>query len=209
MLRRRLRISRLRFINFIQQFLEKGVMKHIQILSLIFLISVFVFPQHYGHKNKSKGNCIQQIDSIKYELTSQEKDGLIYMRLEEKLARDVYLTLGKTYNQKIFVNIPESEQRHMDAVKALLDKYEIADPVIDNEIGAFTNDFFKKLYNDLISKGQISFKDAMLVGKEIEELDIKDLNERIEQTDNPDIKMIYENLRHGSENHLRAFTRHL
>lgn len=46
-------------------------------------------------------------------------------------------------------------------------------------------------------------------GKEIEELDIKDLNERIEQTDNPDIKMIYENLKQGSENHLRAFTRHL
>ena len=42
------------------------------------------------------------------------------MRLEEKLARDVYLTLGETYKQRMFVNIPESEQRHMDAVKALL-----------------------------------------------------------------------------------------
>jgi hypothetical protein len=131
------------------------------------------------------------------------------MRLEEKLARDVYLTLGKTYNQKMFVNIPESEQRHMDAVKVLLDKYEIPDPIVDNEIGAFSNVFFKKLYNDLVVKGQISFKDAMLVGKEIEELDIKDLNERIEQTDNPDIIMIYENLKQGSENHLRAFTKHL
>ena len=131
------------------------------------------------------------------------------MRLEEKLARDVYLTLGKTYNQKTFVKIPESEQRHMDAVKVLLDKYEIADPVADNEIGSFTNVDFTKLYDDLVEKGQTSFKDAMLVGKEIEEMDIKDLVERIEQTDNPDIKSVYENLKRGSENHLRAFTKHL
>jgi hypothetical protein len=138
-----------------------------------------------------------------------EKDGLIYMRLEEKLARDVYLTLGKTYTQKMFVNIPESEQRHMDAVKVLLNKYVITDPITDNEIGSFTNADFKKLYDDLVAKGKTSFRDAMLVGKEIEEMDIKDLNERLEQTDNPDIKSVYENLKRGSENHLKAFTNHL
>jgi hypothetical protein len=109
----------------------------------------------------------------------------------------------------MFVKIPESEQRHMDAVKALLDKYEIADPITDNEIGSFSNTDFKKLYDDLVKSGQTSFKDAMLVGKEIEEMDIKDLTERIEQTDNPDIKSVYENLKRGSENHLRAFTKHL
>ena len=191
-------------------------MKNLLIFFLILLASLTLNAQNCGHKNNSnenckggKGNCVQAIDSVKYDLSSQEKDGLIYMRLEEKLARDVYLTLGKTYNQKMFVNIPESEQRHMDAVKALLDKYEIADPVTDNEIGSFTNADFKKLYDKLVAKGQISFKDAMLVGKEIEEMDIKDLTERIEQTDNPDIKSVYENLKRGSENHLRAFTKHL
>ena len=179
-------------------------------------ISFSIIAQNHGHKNKinedhkdGKGNCIKTIDTIKYDLSSPERDGLIYMRLEEKLARDVYLTLGKTYKQKMFINIPESEQRHMDAVKALLDKYEIPDPVADNEIGAFTNEDFKKLYEDLVVKGQTCFKDAMLVGKEIEEMDIKDLIERIEQTDNPDIKLVYENLKQGSENHLRAFTKHL
>jgi hypothetical protein len=178
-------------------------------VAIIIFVSITITAQHHGNKNKKgNGNCIQAIDSIKYDLSSQEKDGLIYMRMEEKLARDVYLTLGKTYKQKMFVNIPESEQRHMDAVKTLLDKYEIHDPVVDNEIGSFTNTDFKKLYDDLVKKGETSFKDAMLVGKEIEELDIKDLVERIEQTDNPDIKMIYENLKKGSENHLRAFTKY-
>ncbi len=188
------------------------------LLTLILLLSTisFTYAQNQVNKNKSpknckngKGNCVQVIDSIKYDLSAQEKDGLIYMRLEEKLARDVYLTLGKTYKQKMFINIPQSEQRHMDAVKVLLDKYEIADPIKEDEIGSFTNADFKKLYDDLVGKGQVSFKDAMLVGKEIEEMDIKDLVERIEQTDNPDIKAVYENLKQGSENHLRAFSKHI
>lgn len=185
-------------------------------LILILLIAISLSAQQNGQKNKSKGNCkgcksncVQAIDTTMYDLSSVEKEGLVYMRQEEKLARDVYLTLGKTYMQKMFVNIPKSEQIHMDAVKALLDKYKIADPVTDNEIGAFSDPQFKKLYDDLIVKGEISFKDAMLVGKEIEEIDIKDLDERIEQTDNPDITSTYENLKKGSENHLKAFTNHL
>lgn len=191
-------------------------MKILLILSLTLVIHFSLNAQNCGQKNNSnknckggKGNCVQAIDTVKYDLSSAEKDGLIYMRLEEKLARDVYLTLGNTYTQQMFVNIPESEQRHMDAVKTLLDKYEIADPVKDNEIGSFANADFKKLYDDLVKKGQTSFKDAMIVGKEIEEMDIKDLIERIELTDNPDIKAVYENLKQGSENHLKAFTKHL
>jgi len=191
-------------------------MKNLLTFILIILTYFSLNAQNCGHKNKSnenckggKGNCVNSIDSVKYDLSSIEKDGLIYMRLEEKLARDVYLTLGQTYNQKMFVNIPQSEQRHMDAVKILLDKYEIDDPVLQDEIGSFVNLDFKKLFDDLVKKGNSSFNDAMLVGKEIEEMDIKDLVERIEQTDNQDIKSVYENLIRGSENHLKAFSKHL
>jgi len=107
------------------------------------------------------------------------------------------------------IDIKERIQKNVKQFKTLLDKYEIHDPIVDNEIGAFTNDLFKKLYDELVVKGQTSFKDAMLVGKAIEELDIKDLNERLEQTDNPDIISVYANLKQGSENHLKAFTNHL
>lgn len=191
-------------------------MKAINIFLVVIILSNFSYSQACKHNSKSNGNCkdgkrncVEAIDSIKYDLSSHEKDGLIYMRMEEKLAHDVYLTLGKTYKQKMFVNIPRSEQRHMDAIKTLLDKYEIPDPVTNDENGSFSNADFKKLYDDLVKKGQTSFKDAMLVGKEIEEMDIKDLVERIENTDNPDIKAVYENLKRGSENHLRAFTNHM
>ena len=55
-------------------------------------------------------------------LTDKEIQQITYMREEEKLARDVYLTLYELYQAPIFENISESEQRHMDALKVLLEK---------------------------------------------------------------------------------------
>lgn len=49
------------------------------------------------------------------------------MREEEKLARDVYLTFGEKWGLTLFTNIAKSEQTHTDAVKTLLDRYEIKD----------------------------------------------------------------------------------
>ncbi len=62
-------------------------------------------------------------------LSQEEIDDLVYLREEEKLARDVYLHLYNTWGQWIFENIAASEQQHMDAVKTLLDRYGIHDPV--------------------------------------------------------------------------------
>ena len=52
-------------------------------------------------------------------LSDEEVYWLMYMREEEKLARDVYATLYEKWGTRIFNNIRVSEQRHMDAVKAL------------------------------------------------------------------------------------------
>ena len=39
---------------------------------------------------------------------------------EEKLARDVYLTLDAQWNMRIFQNISRAEQQHLGAVASLL-----------------------------------------------------------------------------------------
>lgn len=153
-------------------------------------------------------NPEEVLAKFKYqELSKQETENLIHMRGEEKLARDVYITLYETWSLRPFSNISNSEQRHMDAIKALLKKYNIEDPYVDDTVGVFADPQFTTLYNDLVAKGRNSLVDALTVGATIEDLDIFDLQQAITQTDNDDIKYVYQNLTRGSRNHLRAFTR--
>ena len=142
-------------------------------------------------------------------LSDAEVEGLLYMREEEKLARDVYLTLYEKWGLPVFQNITNSEQTHMDAVKTLLDQYDIEDPVADNDVGVFANPALQKLYDQLVEQGSQSLADALRVGAAIEEIDILDLEQRIAQTDKADIRRVYENLMKGSGNHLRAFASNL
>ncbi|WP_457574030.1 DUF2202 domain-containing protein [Desulfolithobacter sp.] len=143
------------------------------------------------------------------ELSSDEAVGLSKMREEEKLARDVYRVLFEQWNLPIFNNILQSEQRHMDMVKILLDRYELADPVTDVSVGVFTDPQIQELYDALVARGKTSLVDALQVGATIEDLDIKDLQELLARTDNQDIRTVYQNLCKGSRNHLRAFTSQL
>jgi hypothetical protein len=142
-------------------------------------------------------------------LSQVEQTDLLFMREEEKLARDVYLTLYETWRLAVFSNIASSEQSHMDALLKLLRTYRLPDPAAGNAIGEFTNPALQSLYDTLMEKGQLSALDALQVGGIIEETDMRDLAGAIERSDNTDIDATYENLLCGSRNHLRAFARNL
>lgn len=142
-------------------------------------------------------------------ITNEEKEGLLFMREEEKLARDVYITLYEIYGMKVFANISRSESTHMEAIKFYMDTYGIEDPVKDNEVGEFENEELQDLYDQLIEKGKTSLTEALIVGATIEEVDIIDLQEYIDASQNEAIIIMYKNLMKGSRNHLRAFVRNL
>jgi len=142
-------------------------------------------------------------------LSQAEADGLAFMREEEKVARDVYLAFGDQYSLRIFDNIARSENTHMTAVKRMLDRYGVADPVGDNPVGVFENDELQDLYDVLTAQGGTSLADALRVGIAIERKDIADLQSRIAATTHADVKRMYTNLLRGSQNHLRAYTRTL
>lgn len=144
-------------------------------------------------------------------LNQQEKDAILYMREEEKLARDVYDSMYTKWDVNPFGNIRQSEQTHMDRMKSLITSYRLADPVTNNndKHGVFTNTLLQIYYNELVTAGSISLTEALKAGAKIEELDIADLEERIKQTKQPDIISTYTFLKMASENHLRAFVRRL
>ena len=142
------------------------------------------------------------------ELSTEEIQTLTFMREEEKLARDVYLTLNDIWAQPVLANIAKSEQRHMDAMLALLDQYRLADPA-SPEVGIFSNTDLQALYEQLIARGRQSALEALYVGAAIEEIDILDLQRAIAETNHADLQQSYENLLAGSNNHLRAFVRNI
>lgn len=142
-------------------------------------------------------------------LSDQEIANIVYLREEEKLARDVYLVMLDLWQEEIFANISESEQRHMDALARLIDKYNLDDPVTDDSVGAFTNPEFTELFNQLVDAGSASLEAALAVGVQIEELDIADIEQMLTQTDHRDVQNVLENLLAGSYNHLDAFNSQL
>ena len=133
-----------------------------------------------------------------------------WMREEEKLARDVYLTLSERFpGVHQFTNIARSEQRHMDAMRGLLAGADEADPVEDDAVGAFHEPQLGALFEALVAAGERSEVDALRVGAELEELDIADLDRALVGNPDPSAQSVYALLRQGSCNHLNAFTRGL
>lgn len=173
------------------------------------LLSQTIFPhvtyedhQRGEHDNNHEDNSLNSFP--KEDLSDDEIKAILYIREEEKLTRDVYLTLYEKWNLNIFENIANSEQTHMDMVKQLIDRYGLNDPIID-EKGKFTNPELQELYNKLVEKGSKSLEEALKVGATIEEVDIIDIKNYLTKVDNQDIQFVFNNLIKGSQNHLRSF----
>ncbi len=137
-------------------------------------------------------------------LSTVEIADLLFSREEEKVARDVYITLYNTWRHNTFSSISSSEQQHMDTMLKKLTAYKIADPA-QKAVGAFTNQDLQKMYNDLVATGSRSLIDALKVGGTIEEVDIIDLMKHIDHSTHADLDTSYQNLMAGSYNHLRSF----
>ncbi len=163
-------------------------------------------PANPSNPGQNYTNVKEYIFSLPYQnLSAQEIQGLQYMREEEKLAHDVYAYAYDKYGLKIFNNIASSESMHTYMVSVLLEKYNLTDPAKDEPRGVFKNRTLQELYYKLIGRVNQSEEEALIVGANIEELDIVDINHWKAQTDNQDIEYVYSQLINGSANHLRAF----
>ena len=143
-------------------------------------------------------------------LSVAEAQSLAFMREEEQLAHDVYVYSARLWPaQPIFANIADSEATHTAAVKSLLDRYLQPDPLTGLPSGSFSTAESQALYDELVALGSRSLVDALKVGLQIEELDIRDIEVQKLSIDNADILLVYDRLLRGSRNHLRAYMRAL
>jgi len=139
-------------------------------------------------------------------LTEEQKDTLFFIYQEEKVARDVYITLGKIYtDENTFASIQLSEQRHVDSARGLCEKYGVSIEGVDEKsVGNFVLPVLQELYDTCVAEGEKSLLDALKVGELIELTDIDDLEEAAVGMPS-DVVSVYESLKEGSLSHLDAF----
>ncbi|WP_397363012.1 DUF2202 domain-containing protein [Olleya sp. R77988] len=142
-------------------------------------------------------------DTISQTLTEADKNALLFMLEEEKLARDTYQYLDDLWAINQFSNIKLSEQTHMNLVSNLLDYYNVEYNILP--VGEFVNQELQNFYNQFVIDGQVNQSNALQIGATIEDLDIVDLESNLNATTNTSIIEVFENLQCGSRNHLRSF----
>jgi len=88
-------------------------------------------------------------------LNATEAADILYLREEEKLARDTYNYFYGLFGAQVFLNIAGSEQTHMDAVATLIERYGLDDPARPNA-GELTNATLQAMYDRLTAEGSAS-----------------------------------------------------
>jgi hypothetical protein len=138
------------------------------------------------------------------EISPTTAASLVYLKEEEKLARDVYRVLFERWGHATFGKIADAEQRHMDAVTRLITRYALEDaaPV---ESGVFANAALQAFYNESVTAGVESLAKALGVGIIIEEADIASLEAMLKEAVDLPVQRVLTNLLQASRNHLRAF----
>jgi hypothetical protein len=188
-------------------------MKHLKVSAILILLAISPYAMTQCPNYDASTNDLNDLDSekvqiLKNTLSDEEKEAILLMREEEKLARDVYLHLYDIFPLRPFSNISKSEQAHMDAMLYLIDLYGLEDPVKEKAMGEFTNKELQVLYDELVLKGKQSRVDALEVAALIEEVDIIDLQNALSDVGTHDeLNRVYSNLYNASKNHLRAFVR--
>lgn len=178
----------------------KTALYRITALSIVLMAFTLSFTQC------TESNASTEEPEVIASLSDAESSGILFMREEEKLARDVYLYLYELFPLRPFMNISKSEQAHMDAILYLIDTLGLVDPVGDNPPGVFQDEELQSLYDELIERGSESKEEALRVGALIEEVDIIDIQRELdENASHEEVIRVYTNLIRASGNHLRAF----
>ncbi len=139
-------------------------------------------------------------------LTAAQKTDLAAMAEEEKMAHDLYVALAAKYPAVTqFARIAQSETQHLTAVRAMLDRYDIADPTAGKAAGEFASASFQSTYDTLLA-GATTSTAALAAGVTVEKADIADLASATSGlTAAPDVLALYTHLSTASQHHLAAF----
>ncbi len=187
----------------------KNVIKKVTYLFAIITLTIVVNACSDNSEDQFMLFDIKDVEDVQENasILQEDADALLFMLEEEKLARDTYEFLDKTWGLNQFANIKKSEQTHMNAIEDLLKQNKISYTILPE--GVFSNQELQTHYDTFKVEGAKSIIDALQIGATIEDLDIKDLENYVSLTKNSNLISVYQNLICGSRNHLRSFIRGL
>lgn len=139
-------------------------------------------------------------------LSEDQKDMLLFIYEGEKVARDVYITLGEVHkDEDTFALMQFSEQRHMNCTRDLCDTYGVEISQVNEEnVGKFESLVLQTLYDACTEKGEKSLHDALEVGEYIENVEIEDLEQATVGMPS-DVVNVYENIKKRNLRHMDTF----
>lgn len=139
-------------------------------------------------------------------MTEEQKAELAFMAEEELVAHDLYTAFAGMYDAPVFSRVANSESKHLEAVRNLMERYGVTDPTVDHAAGVFSDESLQKLYDELLVQGQASQEGAFEAGRTVEKTDIEGLTAAADgATTAPDAKAVFTRLLEASKHHLTAF----
>lgn len=139
-------------------------------------------------------------------LTKDQKEMLFFIYQGEKVARDIYITLGDIHKEEnTFAFLQFSGQRHFECAKELCAIYGVeASQIEEARVGQFESVVLQTVYDACTEKGKKSIHDALEVAEFIKSNEIKDL-EYASVGMPGHVVSVYENIKKRNQRHLDAF----
>jgi hypothetical protein len=137
-------------------------------------------------------------------LTLADRETVLFVREQEKLARDVYAALSQTWRLDVFNTMIGSEEIHSDTLRTLLARHKLSDPSLRLAPGEFTQSDLKLLHDRLIARGKLSPLEALKACASIEEMEITGIGERLALAQAEDIQRTLEIIVQSDRHHLRS-----
>lgn len=159
-----------------------------------------------GRGPGGNGDCPFADGAAQGTLTESQKQTLAQQAEKEKLSHDVYVAYLEATGDYRFERVAASEEQHLQALRMLMDRYDVTDPTEGLDEGEFRSDSVDEAYDAYLDEGD-GLAAALKAAQEIEEEDIAGLEKAAKALDAPDAEQVYEHLTVASQHHLEVFSR--
>ncbi len=161
-----------------------------------------------GQGLRGDGDCLLDGTAAQGELTDAQKALLAENAETEKMSHDLYVAFFDAHGDYRFERVAQAETQHLEALRMLMDRYDVTDPTVGLDEGEFASDEIQADYDAYLEQGAESLEAALEVAADYERADIAGLEEFADDvTDAADVDQVLGHLADGSRMHLEAFSR--